>query len=231
MNRLIIHLKKWFLLIILALACCLFYSTHLHHYLNLHTIHLYRSHIEQWTAHHYTSAVGIYILSLTTLVACGIPCGTILTVLGGLLFGIIAILYAIVGTTCGGLILFFAVRTSLGAHIAAKSRGWIKSMEHGFQRNAFTYLLMLRIVPIFPCGVSNIAAGALNVKVKTYVTATTLGILPATVIYVMLGRGLDELLGEQTISTALILSPTMLLALLGLALLSLSPLIYKAVKK
>lgn len=231
MNSALLHLKKWFLLIILALACCLFYFSDLHHYLNLHTIHLYRSHIEQWTANHYPSAVGIYILSLTTLVACGIPCGTILTILGGLLFGLIAVLYAIMGTTCGGLILFFAVRTSLGAHIASKSRGWIKSMEHGFQRNAFTYLLMLRIVPVFPCGVSNIAAGALNVRVKTYVTATTLGILPATIIYVMLGRGLDEILGENNLNAAIMLSPSMLLTLVGLALLSLSPIIYKAVKK
>ena len=120
----------------------------------------------------------------------------------------------------------------MGTHVSARSSGWLKDMEHGFQHNAFNYLLTLRLIPIFPCWISNVAAGVFNISVQVYLTATTLGILPATIIYVFAGKSLDRLLAnENTPLINIMLTPSVLFPLLGLAILSLFPVIYKGLKK
>lgn len=224
-------IKKWFLLLLLLVLFFAFFYFHLYKYLTLQTIKIYEVDAKMWTATHYKSAVCLYLLVFISLIACAIPCATLLTLIGGFLFGMMALLYATIATTLGGTILFLAIRTAIGARIAAKSTGWIKAMEHGFQRNAFHYLLMLRLVPIFPCWISNVSAGVLNVPIKTFVLATMIGIFPATFIYVMAGRSLDKLLIEQSPSLHALLTPSIFFPLLGLALLSLFPIFYKSVKK
>ena len=194
MNNYFIILKKWSLLFILAFLLFLFFFLDLNRYLSFNTFEQYQLSLQTWTTLHYNIAVGFYIIIFIGAVACAIPAGLVLTFIGGFLFGMIAIIYSLLGTTVGGLILFFAVRTSLGAHIKVKSQGWIKKLEHGFQRNAFSYLLMLRLIPIFPCWISNIAAGALNVPLKTFINASILGVLPATFILVAMGNHLDHFL-------------------------------------
>ena len=231
MKNFFTSLQKWFLLILLLVACCAFFYFDLHHYLTFETIKKYQASARAWTADHYLAAVSLYLLIFILLIACAIPCGTVLTLLGGFLFGNIAILYAIMGTTVGGMILFFAIRTAIGATLKAKSTGWLKTMEHGFQENAFNYLLMLRLVPIMPCWVINISAGALNVPLKTFVSATVIGIFPATFIYVMVGRGLDKFFSaDHTPNFSMILTPSIFFPLLGLAILSLFPVFYKLLK-
>jgi uncharacterized membrane protein YdjX (TVP38/TMEM64 family) len=177
---------------------CAFFFFHLHDYLSFHKIQTYEIDAVKWTATHYLAALSLYVLLFVSLIACGIPCGTIFTLLGGFLFGSIAIIYAEFSTTFGGLVLYLAIRSSIGAGIATKSSGWIKKMETGFQKNAFNYLLTLRLIPIFPCWISNISAGALNVPLYTFLSATMLGILPATVIYVLAGKSLDRIISDET---------------------------------
>jgi len=225
-------LRKYFFLGLLILASASFFYFHLYTYLTFNTLKIYQAAAQEWTTSHYKSAVSIYILIYVAMIACAIPCATLLTLLGGFLFGGIAIIYAVFSTTCGGLILYLTIRTTIGSRIAAKSSGWIKKMEKGFQQNAFNYILTLRLIPIFPCWISNIAAGVLNVPMKTFVSATVIGILPATSICVMAGRGLDKILADKnTPLISIILTPSVFFPLLGLAILSLSPVIYKSLKQ
>jgi len=225
-------MKKWLLLACLLIMLGIFFYFRLYHYLSFDILKKYQTVALLWTTEHYKTAVAFYLLIYTLMIACGIPCATVLTLLGGFLFGVIAIIYAVVSTTLGGTILFLAIRTAIGARIAAKSTGWIKKMEDGFQRNAFNYLLTLRLVPIFPCWISNIAAGALNVPLRTFISATILGIFPATLIYVMAGRSLDKVLNANEAHFAnLISNPSIFFPLLGLAFLSIFPVIYKKLKK
>jgi len=224
--------RKFFFLILLVLVSTAFFYFHLYEYLTLDTIKKYQSAALQLTTDHYKIAVSIYILIFTFMVACAIPCATVLTLIGGFLFGLTAIIYAVFCTTLGGMILFLSVRSAIGSQVAARSSGWLKDMEHGFQHNAFNYLLTLRLIPIFPCWISNVAAGVFNVPLRAFLIATSLGILPATVIYVLAGRSLDKLLtDEKTPLFNIILTPSVLFPLLGLAILSVFPVIYKKYRK
>jgi uncharacterized membrane protein YdjX (TVP38/TMEM64 family) len=232
MPYLLEFIKKWSLLLILIIIFTGLYRFHVFHYLDFNVLASYEADAQKWTASHYFSAVFAYLLIFTLLVACGIPCATLLTLIGGLLFGKKALFYALFATTLGGTLLFLAVRTAFGARIAARTSGKLKQMERGFQENAFHYLLMLRLVPIFPCWLSNISAGVLNVPLKVFVLATLIGIFPATYIYVLVGTGLDKILmSHPTHITALLLTPSLFFPLMGLAFLSLFPVFYNKIKK
>lgn len=190
-NSYLVFFRKWLLLIILLSLLLAFFCLHLDRYLTLNIFEHYQTILQQWTTNHYSIAISLYMMIFILLVACATPSAAILTCVGGFLFGTIAILYALFSITVGSLILFLAVRTSIGAHIATKSSGLIKKMEHGFQQNAFRYLIMLRLLPICPSWMSNIAAGALNVPMKTFIFATLLGLLPVTCVLVEIGSYLD----------------------------------------
>jgi uncharacterized membrane protein YdjX (TVP38/TMEM64 family) len=219
-------------LVILVLIFISFFYFHLYDYLALTTLKHYKTTIEVWTALHYSLAICLYIIIFTGLIACAIPCATFLTLLGGLMFGTIAILYAEFSITMGGMTLYLAIRSAIGSRLAARSTGWMKKLEAGFREDAFSYLLTLRLLPIMPCWVSNIGAGILNVPIKTFITATALGILPSTIIYVLAGEGLDKILtDDNTPILNILFRPSILFPLIGLAVLSLFPIFYKWIKK
>jgi len=232
MLNLFTFLKRWFLIGVLVLLLFLFYYFRLYQYLSFDAIRASQFTMKEWTAAHYLASLSLYLGLFILIIACGIPGATFLTIVGGFLFGPIAIVYSIFGTTLGGLVLFLAVRSAFGSIIKQKSTGWIKQMETGFQKNAFFYLLSLRLMPILPCWISNVSAGALNVPLLTFLSATVIGITPACIIYVLAGQGLDQFFASQTsphLST--LLTPSIFFPLLGLAILSLFPVFYKGIRK
>jgi uncharacterized membrane protein YdjX (TVP38/TMEM64 family) len=228
LNNSFLIVKQFLLLGILLLVFLLFFNFHLYEYCTFN--HFKESHhlLQQWMRSNYLIIVIAYIIIFSILIACAIPCATLLTLFGGFLFGKIAVLYSVLGITIGGTILFLAVRISIGKHVIIKSDGLLKKIEHGFQQNAFHYLLMMRLIPIFPCWLSNISAGMLNVPFKTFLSATMLGVVPATFIYVLAGKGLKKIIEwQETDILNLVFTPTIFFPLFGLAMLSLFPLLYK----
>lgn len=216
---------------IIALVFISFFYFHLYDYFTLDYLRFYHAEAAAWTSDHYALAVSIYLLVFTLGIACALPCATLLTLVGGFLFDTLAIIYAEFCITLGGLILFLAVRTAIGGRLAQRSYGWIRKLENGFRQDAFNYLLSLRLLPVMPCWVSNIGAGILNVPAKTFILATALGVLPSTIIYVLAGRGLDTILSKNLPIRDIVLTPWVLFPLLGLALLSLFPVVYRWLKK
>ena len=104
-----------------------------------------------WVAEHPVLAPLIYVLSYIVAVAFSLPGGTLFTLAGGFLFGTVAGgLCAVVAATIGATALFIAARTALGGLLRAKAGPALQRMEAGFRRDAFSYLLVLRLVPAFP---------------------------------------------------------------------------------
>jgi uncharacterized membrane protein YdjX (TVP38/TMEM64 family) len=226
------HLLRWLPLIILATGLFLFFYFRLFDYLTFTELAKQRLTLAQWTDQHYMLTVlgfmAVYILA----VAFSFPGATILTLAGGFLFGVtLGTVYVVVAATTGAAIIFIAVKTSLGKMFAKKSTKWLKKLEQGFADDAFNYLLVLRFVPIFPFWVINIAAGLLGVRLRTFVLATFMGIIPGSLVYVAVGSGLDAIFEHgKTPDLSIIFQPSIILPLLGLSLLSLVPVIYKKIK-
>jgi uncharacterized membrane protein YdjX (TVP38/TMEM64 family) len=113
----------------------------------------------------------------------------------------------------------------------------------GFRANAFNYLVFLRLVPA-PYWLVNLVPAVLGVPLRTFVIATAIGIIPITVIFAVLGAGLDSVLSAQAASYQAcqqagaldcrmqfepksLITPTLLAAMGGLGVLALIPVLAK----
>lgn len=174
----------------------------------------------------------LYILLYIIVIALSLPGGTILTLIGGFLFGIPwATLYVVIGATIGATLIFLAARTALGDILRKKAGPFLKKMEGGFQKNAASYLLFLRFIPLFPFWLVNIAPALFNVSIGTYIWTTFVGILPGSYIYTQAGRGLGAIFESgETFSINTIFNNQMKLALVLLALFSLIPILVKRIR-
>lgn len=224
------NIRRWLPLIVLITLLILFFGFHLDHYVNFSTLRDNRRLLIAWTEIHFLTASLIYIVFYTLAVAISIPGAVFLTLAGGFLFGIFpGLLFVIFSATLGATLLFLAVRSAFGESLAKSASGWTEKMRKGFQNHAFSYLLTLRLIPLFPFWVVNIVPALLNVNLKTFVTATLLGIIPGSAVYVILGSELSQILAKnQTPNLAIIFEPFLLIPLIALGLLSLMPVLYQS---
>jgi len=177
--------------------------------------------VQQWGI----LAAFVYVAVYATLVALSVPGAAILTISGGFLFGTwVGGLCAVIGATLGATAIFLAARAGLGG-LAQRAGRFVGKLEAGFRADAFNYLLVLRLVPIFPFWLVNLVPALVGVRLPTYMLATFLGIIPGTFVYASLGNGLGSLVEEPDL--AIIFKPSVLLPIVGLGLLALVPVGYK----
>jgi uncharacterized membrane protein YdjX (TVP38/TMEM64 family) len=166
-----------------------------------------------------------YIAVYGVLVALSVPGGLVLTIAGGFLFGTwIGALCAVIGATLGATGVFLAARAGL-AGLTRRAGPLVAKLEAGFRADAFNYLLVLRLVPIFPFWLVNLVPALVGVKLRTFFFATLIGIVPATVIFASLGSGLGSVVAQP--DAGIILRPSLLFPILGLAVLALIPVAYR----
>jgi uncharacterized membrane protein YdjX (TVP38/TMEM64 family) len=165
--------------------------------------------------------IGLYAL----IVAFSLPGATLMTLTGGFLFGLgFGTAWNVIGATIGATLLFLAARTAFGDILEKKAGPWLHRLELGFQKNAFNYLLFLRLVPAFPFFVVNLVPAFLNVRLRTFIVATFFGIIPGGFVYTLAGDSLGDVFDSgDELSLSGVLSPQIVAAMVGLALLALLP--------
>ena len=225
--------KRLWPLAILVAGFVLFFVTGLDQYITFETLREHRSwplnQVENNTFVTALAFMAIYII----VVAFSLPGGAVLTIVGGFLFGLaLGTVFVVVSATIGATALFLVAKTTIGDALKARMGPWLQKMEQGFQENALNYLLAMRLIPIFPFFVVNLVPAFLRVRLKTYFLATLFGIIPGSVVYIQVGAGLGSIFdsGEE-FTAAGILTPDVVLALVGLAILSLLPILYKKFKE
>jgi len=171
------------------------------------------------------AAAVLYIAVYGMLVALSVPGGAVLTIAGGFLFGTwLGAVCAVIGATLGATAIFLAARAGLGG-LAQRAGPFVGKLEAGFRADAFSYLLVLRLVFIFPFWLVNLVPALVGVRLPTYVLATFLGIIPATFVYASLGNGLGSVVEDPGLGV--LLRPSILVPIVGLAFLALIPVGYK----
>ncbi len=167
----------------------------------------------------------LYIAVYAILVALSVPIGAVLTIAGGYLLGPwLGAFAAVVGATLGATGIFLAARAGFG-DLAQRAGPFVGKLEAGFRANAFNYLLVLRLVPILPFWLVNLVPALVGVRLRSYLLATFLGIIPGTFVYASLGSGLGEIVQEP--DPGIIFHASVLLPIIGLAVLALIPVGYK----
>jgi len=171
--------------------------------------------------------IGVYFLA----VLISIPGASFLSLLGGFLFQQpMAFFYVLIGASTGSIGLFFAAKTALGDYFEKKAKGKLKKMSKGFRKNAVSYMLFLRFVPLFPFWLVNIAPALFNVRFMPYFWTTVVGICPGSYVFTVAGKGLSVIFESKEFNFYAIFNWHIKIAFLGLALLSLVPLVVQKIR-
>ena len=188
-----------------------------------------RAWLSDWVAAHRVLAVLGFMVIYAAAVALSIPGAAVLTVTGGFLFGTLAATaMVVVAATTGATILFLAARTAFRDLLQPRVGPWLGKLQRGFAENEFSYLLSLRLVPLFPFFVVNLVPAFLGVRLRNFVAATFVGIIPGGLVFAYFGAGLGSLLDAgRDCSLDSVLTPRIVIALVCLALLALLPVVYK----
>jgi uncharacterized membrane protein YdjX (TVP38/TMEM64 family) len=225
-------LKKFAPLIVLVVGLGVVFATGLDKYFSVSTLGDHRDMLTSFVTEHYVLSAMLFCAIYIVSTALSVPGGTILTVSGGFLFGaIFGAFYSVLGATIGATLLFLAARSAFGDILRSRAGSGIERMRDGFQKNALSYLLFLRLVPVFPFFLVNLVPAFLNVRLSTYVIGTFVGIIPGSLVFTLVGSGVGEIFARgEELSLSSVLSVEMILGFTGLGLLSLVPVIYKRVR-
>lgn len=206
-------------------AIFVFFYFDLGQYLSLESLKANRDRLLAFTEQHYGVAVALFIVSYCLLVAASLPGAVFFTLAGGLLFGsLLGTVYVNLGATSGATLAFLASRYLLHDWVESKF-GWrLGAFQEGFRKNALSYLMTLRLIPVFPFFIVNALCGLTKISLGTYVTATAIGIIPGSFVYAYAGRQLGTINSLKEIA-----SPNVLLAFMLLGLLALVPTLYQKV--
>jgi uncharacterized membrane protein YdjX (TVP38/TMEM64 family) len=218
---------------ILLAGLAIFLMLGLDRYFSFEMLARHKATLTAWVAAHRLPAALAFLLAYAVMVAFSLPVAMVATPVGGFLFGTWAGAgLSIVGATLGSIAVFLAARYAFRDLFRARAGTKLARLEEGFRHDDFSYLLFLRLVPVFPFWLINIVPALLGMPIRRYVIATMLGIVPASIIYSGLGAGLGAMLkrGEQP-DLGIIFEWHILLPLLGLAGLALLPVVFARLRK
>ncbi|GGC53682.1 hypothetical protein GCM10011504_35040 [Siccirubricoccus deserti] len=214
--------RLWPLALVLA-ALGLAYALGLHRVLSFESLAAQRAVLAGFVAASPVLAVLAYVALYVVVVALSLPGAVVMTLAGGFLFGPwLGAAAAVAGATIGACVLFVAARYALADTLAARAGPLLGRVREGLAREGFWYLLSLRLIPVVPFWLVNLAPALAGMALPPFAAATFLGIIPGTAVFAGIGAGLGQVFdagGRPDLSV--IFSPGILLPLLGLAALSL----------
>lgn len=221
--------RLWLALLLLA-AVIAALGILFHGNVDLETIRANRAELRAFVAENRLLAVATYIGGYALLVLLSVPGASIVTITGGFLFGLVGGgLAAATGAALGAITLFLVARGAFRGWMKRRAGPWLGRIEAGFERDAFFYVLMLRMVPVFPFFIINLVMPFLGVPFRTYAIATAIGVVPGSFVYASFGAGLDAIFERaEPVSLDAALRPEFLGGLTGLGLLALLPVFYKS---
>ncbi len=202
-------------------------------YLSLETVSENREAMVGWRDRNLMTASLAFMAIYIVAVAFSVPGAIWLTMAGGFLFGaVLAAALTVISATAGATLIFLAARSSLGAVLHERAGPWLKRVDDEVARGEISFLLVMRLIPVIPFFVANLAPAFVNVRLGNFIWTTFVGIVPATAVISSVGAGLGEVLdrgGEPDIGV--IFAPHILFPLLGLAALAALPVILRKLRK
>ena len=219
--------KKLILLALVGVGIALFYFFDLQQHLSLQSLKTNRDKLDMIYQENSLAIIfgfiGVYFL----VVALSLPGATILTLTGGAIFGpVVGTLIVNIGATLGATVAFLVARLILREWVQKKFGDKLDPINKGLSENGISYLLFLRLVPLFPFFLVNLVSGLTEVRLLVYFLGTMFGIMPGSFVYANAGSNISRIDSISDIS-----SPGVLGALILLGLFALIPAFYHRYKK
>jgi uncharacterized membrane protein YdjX (TVP38/TMEM64 family) len=241
-------LRRLALLATIAVISITIMLTGVHRQISFEALARHHDELRSFIAAHEASALAGYIALYIAVAGFSIPIGAYLSALGGALFGTaMGAMGAIIGASVGAVLIFSIARSALGEHLVRYAGRRAEKMAQGFRRDAFSYVLFLRLVPVFPFWLVNLVAALCGVRLAPFAAATLLGIMPATLAFAFVGSGLESVIVAQESAYAKCLqaalgecrlvfhaadafTPNLVAALVALGLLALIPIVLRRLR-
>ncbi|WP_420338881.1 TVP38/TMEM64 family protein [Roseibium sp.] len=236
--------RKWAPLVVLLSLMALAFSQGLHKHLTLSTLIMERQQLITFVDANLAVAVLSYIALYAATVALSFPGASLFTIAGGFLFGwVIGGLATVFGATLGATAVFLIARSSIGDVLTKRAGPFLTRLSEGFRQDAFNYLLFLRLTPIFPFWLVNIAPAVFQMPLPSYALATFVGIIPGTFAFAFIGSGLDSVIAAQeaanpgcasagtcSVEISALVTPQLIAAFFALGVASLIPVVLKRLR-
>lgn len=217
---------------ILGAGLGLFFALGLQQYVDFELLRENRQVLSDWVERSGWIAGVVFLALYAVVIAFSLPAGGLMTLTAGFLFGtFFATLYVVIGATLGASTLFLAARTALGDSLKKKLGSSFEKIQDGFNEDAFSYMMFLRLVPAFPFFVVNLAPAFMGIRFRTYFVTTLIGIIPGTFVFASIGNGLGSVFDAgETPNLSLFSKPDILIPLVGLAVLALVPIVVRRLR-
>jgi len=211
------NVKKTILLLVAVLAVGLFFYLDLGRFLTLAALKANRQALADYYAAHQVvmvaSFMGLYIVQT----ALSLPGAAILSLAAGAIFGsLLGTLYAVVAATVGATLALLVTRYLLRDIILRKFGPKLEGLNRELESRGFNYLLFLRLVPLFPFFLINLAAGLTRLPLRTFVLGTLIGIIPGGFVFVNAGASLASIDSLRDVASPRVLGSFALLGLFAL---------------
>lgn len=157
-----------------------------------------RAWLHGFVAADYGRALVAAYLVYVGAVVISVPATLMLTMICGFLFGIVTgALVAVAAATTGAAIVFSIGRGPGGDLLRRAAGPRLQAFAEGFRRDAFGYIAFLRLLPLFPFWMTNLAPAAFGVPLRTFVLATLIGLMPGAFVYAATGAGIEDVVAAH----------------------------------
>ena len=215
-------------LAVLAAGFAVFFALDLDRFVTVDALRENREQLTGWVESYGWVSGLVFAVVYAVLIALSVPGGALMTITGGFLFGpVAATIYIVFGATVGATAVFLAARYAFADLLKARAGAAVRKMETGFNEHPTSYMLLLRLVPLFPFWLVNVVPAFLGVRLRTYVISTFFGIIPGCFVYSLVGDGAGMVLESgRDLDLWIIFEPRFLAPILGLAVLAILPVAY-----
>jgi uncharacterized membrane protein YdjX (TVP38/TMEM64 family) len=212
MNR-----KKLFTLITVILLIALFFYFDLGRYLTLEALKSNQQSLADYYGAHRLAMVGCFMAIYIVQTALSLPGAAILSLSAGAIFGaVMGTVYAVSAATIGACLAFLVTRYLLRDVVQKRFGAKLEGINHELEARGLNYLLFLRLVPIFPFFLINLAAGLTRLPMRTFFIGTLIGIIPGGFVYCNAGASLATITSISGIASPRVLGSFALLGLFAL---------------
>lgn len=196
-------------------------------YISLAWIQTNSTQMQQFVAQHYPLALMLFFVLYAAYAGLSLPGASLLTIAAGFLFKLLPALIVVnVAATVGATCAFLLSRYIIGDYIQQKYSKQLHIFNTNIEQYGHYYVLISRLILLFPFFVVNTVAGVTNVSLKTFIWTTSLGIVPGSLVYILAGQQLSTIASVHDI-----VSWRFIIIMLLLALLILLPVIYTQLHK
>ena len=229
------YIVTFFLIIMFFLIWYFF----LRHYISYDFLLKNHDILLSWKNNNYYFTLSIFIIIYIIIVALSVPGASIMSITGGFLFATFpGIFINVFSAVIGAIIIFIGAKIFFNNSSLHKEKrkyfgeSFLIKMQSELQENEFSYLIILRLVPIVPFFLANLALAFFGVRLRTFAITTLIGVVPVTFVYTSFGAGLSAIFkSSHTPSVDFFSNPIILISSIFLIVLAVLPIILKKIKK